>query len=45
MEIDPIALELKVVIVPALDYAPGFVVGDEAHPLQDLVGNSRPAVG
>ena len=45
MEIDPVALELEVVVVAALDHAPGLVVGDEAHPLQDVVGHARPAVG
>ena len=45
MKIDPIAFELEVVVVPAFDHAPGFVVGDIAHPLQDLVGDARSAIG
>ena len=45
VKIDPVAFELEVVVVPAFDHAPGFVVGDEAHPLQDVVGHARPAIG
>ena len=37
--------ELEVVAVSAFDHTPGFVVGDEAHPLQDLVGDAWPAIG
>ena len=45
MQIDPVPLELEVVIVSAFDHTPGFVVGDLAHPFQDLVGDARPAIG
>ena len=45
VQVDPVPLELEVVVVPPFDHAPGFVVGDMAHPLQDLVGDARPAIG
>ena len=45
MQIDPVPFELEVVVVPAFDHPPGFVIGDVAHPLQDLVGDARPAIG
>ena len=44
VQIEPVPLELEVIVVAALDNAPGLVVGDFAHPLQDLVRDVRPAV-
>ena len=45
MQIDPIPFELEVVIMTAFDHTPGFVIRDVTHPLQDLVGHARTAIG
>ena len=45
VQVEPVPLELEVVVVSAFDHTPGFVIGDQAHPLQDVVGNTRPAIG
>src|SRR3712207_5377286 len=45
VQIDPVPLELEVVIVTAFDHTPGFIVRDPPHPLQNLIGYARPAIG
>src|SRR4029079_8559757 len=37
VHVDPVALEVEVVVMTALDDAPGLVVGDELHSLEDVI--------
>ena len=45
MEVVPVAFEVEVVVMPALEDAPCFVVRDQLHPLDDVVRDARPAIG